>query len=105
MGILNRANFRRHTKTLRSLDYENMPSSVMRDGTTDSGRISDELYEGTRRVPSRDLDGDDAAAEPTAHHPVQGERPSSRAQWDDVRGVWVEWSDDAGDWVPVEGAS
>jgi hypothetical protein len=101
MGILRNMNYRRHTRVLRSLDYENMPASTMREGDgNSSGRLSDSLYEGTNRVPSSGEQGDDV--EPTAHLAVQGQRPHPKAQWDDVRGVWVVWDDAAGDWVPVE---
>jgi hypothetical protein len=105
MGIIKRFNIQRHSKTLRSLDYENMPTGAMREGSSvESGRLSDELYEGTSRVP-RSKDGDeDAGPEPTAHLPVAGERPHPKAQWDDVRGEWVIWSDEAADWVPVTDA-
>jgi hypothetical protein len=105
MGILRNSNFRRHTRTLRSLDYENMSSSVMREsGNHDSGRLSDELYEGTRRVPKGAV-SDAEGPESATHLAVQGERPHPRAQWDDVRGAWVIWDDEAGDWIPVEGDS
>jgi hypothetical protein len=102
MGIIRKTNFRRHTRTLRTLDYENMSSSAMREGSPESGRLSDSLYEGTSRVPPRPVDPDEVVEEPTAHHPIAGERPHPRAQWDDVRGAWVVWDEEAGDWVPVE---
>jgi hypothetical protein len=102
MGILRNSNFRRHTRTLRSLDYENMPSSVMREsGNHESGRLSDELYEGTSRVP-RGPAAEVEVPEDAPHLAVRGERPHPRAQWDDVQGVWVVWDDEAGDWMPVE---
>jgi hypothetical protein len=102
MGIVRKSNLRRHTKTLRSLDYENMSSTSMHEGANETGRLSDSLYEGTSRLPPPKTDPDAVVAEPTPHAPVQGARPHPRAQWDDVRALWVVWSDEAGDWVPVE---
>lgn len=100
MGILRKVNFRRHTHTLRTLDYENMPESVMREGRSETGRLSDSLYEGTSRVPGGAYDPDEVVP-PGIHQPVAGERPHPWAQWDDVRACWVVWDEDAGDWVPV----
>lgn len=105
MGFLRNTNFRRHTRTLRSLDYENMDSSTMREtGRNDSGRLSDELYEGTSRVPTGAAAGEEGP-EAAQHLAVRGERPHPKAQWDDVRGVWVVWDADAGDWMPIESES
>ncbi len=61
-------------------------------------------HDGSRRRPEGD-DGDEIdLQDPNAkgyRHPQQGERPSKRAQWDDVRGCWVEWSRATNDWVVV----
>jgi hypothetical protein len=101
MKIMRTVNFRRRTRTLRSLDFENMPAAIMHEGPDTTGRLSDSLYEGTSRVPP--APETDPGPEPTAHHPVAGERPDPRAQWDDVRACWVVWDEDAGDWLPVPG--
>ena len=102
MGMLNKLNLRRHRGTLRGLDYENMPADAMQEeGTTGDGRLSNTLYEGTRRVPT----AEEMAERPgSASQPVRGERPTPRAQWDDAAGCWVEWSAEVDDWVPVPGA-
>lgn len=106
MGILRGANFRRHTKVLRSLDYENMSPSIMRDeGAGTNGRLSDSVYEGTTRVPASGERDETLLSTDDGHKPVEGERPHPRAQWDDVAGVWVVWDDEHGDWLPVEAES
>ena len=102
MGILRKTNLRRHTRTLRSIDYENMSTSVMREtGMNESGRLSDELYEGTSRLPAGPAASADAP-EAAPHLAVRGARRHPKAQWDDVRGVWVVWDDTAGDWMPID---
>lgn len=102
MSILRKMNFQRKMHTLRSIDYENMDPAAAREGRSDSGRLSDSLYEGTSRVPVPEggLPADDAPK--VDHLPVQGERPHPRAQWDDLNGHWIVWSDEVGDWVPVD---
>jgi hypothetical protein len=27
-------------------------------------------------------------------------RPDRKAQWDEVRGCWIRWDDEAGEWAP-----
>lgn len=102
MSFLRRMNFQRKMHTLRSIDYENMDASAAKEGRAESGRLSDSLYEGTSRVPLPEGGLPDDEAATIDHLPVQGERPHPRAQWDDLNGRWIIWSDEAGDWVPVE---
>ena len=100
MGISERFNFRKQRGVLRSLDYTNMPPEKMQElGISPSGRPSETLYEGARRVLTPE---DMGGAEDGVHEPMSGERPHPRAQWDEAGGRWIVWSADAGDWVPVE---
>lgn len=46
-------------------------------------------------------EGARARAEEGDRAPEPDDRPSPRAQWDEVRACWVEWDDAAGDWVIV----
>lgn len=61
-------------------------------------------HDGSRRRPEDD-DGEEIdLQDPDAkgyRAAQQGERPSKRAQWDDVRGCWVEWSKLQNEWVVV----
>lgn len=41
------------------------------------------------------------AAEAPATVPRQGQRPSPRAQWDELRSCWIEWDREADDWKVV----
>ena len=100
MGIADKFNLRKHRGVLRGLDYTNMPPDTMQEvGLSPSGRASETLYEGSRRVPTtEEMAGHDGAE----HRPMPTDRPHPRAQWDDVEGRWILWSTEAGDWVPVE---
>jgi len=98
---LRKLNFQRHTRTMRGLDYENMNPGRMTDGADTTGRESISLYEGATRLPP--APSPEPVEEVSPHHPVPGERPHRRAQWDDVRACWVAWDEDAGDWLPVGG--
>jgi hypothetical protein len=101
MGLLNKMNLNRRRGTLRTLDYTNVDPATMNEGQSETGRLSDSLYEGTSRVPRPQHLPDEAPAA-VDHQPVRGERPHPRAQWDDVRACWVVWDLDAADWVPVD---
>jgi hypothetical protein len=60
-------------------------------------------HDGSRR--STDEDGEEIDLHdpdaPGYRKPQAGEKPSPRAQWDDVRNCWVEWSKADNDWIVV----
>jgi len=56
------------------------------------GDLNDRLYKGIRRVP---VDGEGPEGLPEPH-----ERPDDKAQWDEVRGLWMDWDEQAQKWVP-----
>ncbi len=68
--------------------------------------VMEHMFEGdgSRRRPEDD-DGEEIDLQdpdaPGYRSAVKGERPTPRAQWDDARGCWIEWSKQAGDWVVV----
>jgi hypothetical protein len=65
---------------------DSKPPSMWRDDETDDDEDAVDLQD-----PSHP---DYRNAQPT-------EKPSPRAQWDDARGCWIEWSKAANDWVVV----
>lgn len=67
--------------------------------------VLDHMFEGSmekkHRLRDDEIDMDDPDQPGYREAAPKGERPSKRAQWDDVRNCWVEWSKDANDWVEV----
>ena len=56
----------------------------------------DEVREERHRRGEDHVDDVERAAEPH-------DRPDDRAQWDEVRGIWIEWDQASGTWVPAPG--
>ncbi len=63
-------------------------------------RLSDHVHKNVSRLPPSKVEEADQGPE---GEPMPDEKPDPRAQWDDVRAVWILWDQEKGAWIDLDG--